>query len=689
MRTRILLLIVIILSIYPACEMYAQYPVTGNQYNNGMYDPNNPFADENGLANDSTPKVNAESIPVHVEMWKIIDQLGNTKPIDVDTTTYYYYNTCLTEGLRNNYNYLGNLGSPRMSRYFPEQSSDNEFIFITPYSAFYQPVGSVRFVDTKSPYTNLDYYRGGNKHEGEERFKTYFGVNATKRLSFGFNVDYLYGRGLYSKQSTSHINGGVFGSYRGDKYDMSVVFNYFRIKMRENGGISDDRYITNPLSMNEGKNQYSSSDIPVNFGNINMWNTNKDYYVFLNHKYKLGFKRFLRNDTTQEGRVKKVEEFVPVTSFIHTVKFEKARRNFLSYGTPEDYFSNNYMPGSSDTIDDNTGYMSVKNIVGVELMEGFNKWAKMGITAYASYEYEQFTLIDSIAGGQSRFFDRKYGRHDFAVGGQISKKQGELLHYAVDGQISLLGDKIGDFNVNGNLDLNFKLFKDTLSFMAKAYIKNQSPLFYFDRYHSKHVWWDNDMSNEFRTKVEGQIVSRKWMTNLSCGVENIKNYTYFDSKALAAQYGKNIQVFYARLRQDFKLGILHLDNEISYQKSSNGEVLPLPELTLYHNLYISTSLAKKVLKLEIGGDVRYFTKYRALDYSPEIGQYHLQESNGIDIGGYPVINVYANISLKRTRIFAMIYHVNQGMGNNNAFYAPHYPINPRLFKFGVSWNFYD
>ena len=37
----------------------------------------------------------------------------------------------------------------------------------------------------------------------------------------------------------------------------------------------------------------------------------------------------------------------------------------------------------------------------------------------------------------------------------------------------------------------------------------------------------------------------------------------------------------------------------------------------------------------------------------------------------------------------LLYFLNAGMGSANSFLVPHYPINPRLFKIGVSWNFYD
>ena len=156
------------------------------------------------------------------------------------------------------------------------------------------------------------------------------------------------------------------------------------------------------------------------------------------------------------------------------------------------------------------------------------------------------------------------------------------------------------------------------------------------------------------------------------------------------QNSGSIQVLSATLKQDFKLGILHLDNEITYQKSSDNNILPLPELVLYHNLYIRAGLAKKVLTVELGADVRYFTQYYAPDYAPAIGQFYLQNpETKYKLGGYPMVNAYLNFHLKRTRIFLQMYNLVQGTGDRSYFYAPHYPLNPRILKFGISWNFFD
>ena len=37
----------------------------------------------------------------------------------------------------------------------------------------------------------------------------------------------------------------------------------------------------------------------------------------------------------------------------------------------------------------------------------------------------------------------------------------------------------------------------------------------------------------------------------------------------------------------------------------------------------------------------------------------------------------------------MMSHVNAGSGNRQYFLAPHYPLNERILRFGLSWNFFN
>lgn len=671
------------------------YGTSGSGTDSNLYDSNgNPI--------DTTAVNDASTIPIGLTSWKIDERFGNRTEVPVDTLQHDFQNSNDTGGPTGHYSYLGNLGAPRIAHVFFDRKDPSQFIFTDPYDYTVVKPEDVVYTNTKSPFANLTYYKQGSSTDGEERFKAYFAVNASKRMGFGFNIDYTYGRGKYADQSTALFNGNVFAYYLGDKYDMHFSFIYDNLKMAENGGITDDRYVSDPLEMAEGGKTYANSEIPTNLTDI--WNHNTGYHAFLTHRYNLGFYR----DIPSENDTVNTEVFVPVTSFMHTLKVDIAKRRYISQDEEqnEEYFLNNFL---TDVENDKTEYVSVKNLFGISLREGFNKWAKAGLTAYISHEFRQFTMTDTIMGTPWQRIPTNYTENVVSVGGQLIKEQGRVFHYNVTGEFALIGEDAGQFVVEGNGNMNFRIMKDTVRLEATAYIKNLNQPFYYRHFHSKHYWWDNnDLSKTMRTRIGGKLTIDHWRTQLKAGVENITNYTYLDNTSVAeegdsddgtvqyknnvavAQHSGNIQVFSAAIRQDFKLGILHLDNEVTYQTSSNEDVLPLPKLVLYHNLYLSFGIAKKVLKVEMGADMRYFTAYYAPDYAPAIGQFYLQNrETRYKVGGYPLVNGYINLHLKRTRFFVMMYNLIQGQGEHTYIFIPHYPLNPRLLKFGISWNFFD
>ena len=201
--------------------------------------------DENRMDEDTTT-IDSKTVPIGLKMWTIDPRFGNTTEVEVDTLMHQFQNVQFTDGLNGEYNYLGNIGSPRLSRIFFHRKEASQFLFTDPYDYFMKPIGEYHFLNTKSPFANLSYFSGGNQQNGEDRFKAYFGVNANRRLNFGFSFDYVYGRGMYNNQATSLFNGTIFSSYLGDKYNMHFLFSKNHMKMAENGGITDDTYITNP-----------------------------------------------------------------------------------------------------------------------------------------------------------------------------------------------------------------------------------------------------------------------------------------------------------------------------------------------------------------------------------------------------------------------------------------------------------
>lgn len=723
----------------------AQFPVNEQGFGADGYavdeygNPIDPHQHDNKIWGRDTTDTEERNIPIGSFAWKIDERFGNITPAEIDTLPDNFQNFNLTAGPTGQYNYLGNLGSPRLSRLFMDRKPHSNFIFADSFDYFYTPVNEFLFTNTLSPITNLSYHSCGNKQNGEDRLRAYFATNINKISGIGFKVDYLYGRGYYNSQATSLFNGSLYGYYLGEKYNMHSWISVNHMRMGENGGIEDDNYITHPESYTRS---YSSKDIPTRL--TEYWNRNEDQTYYLNHRYNVGFYkdielpdslkpqmpsdsvllRGLRDSLRivyQQGndayksyvmdslrtafldKQEKVQEFIPVTSFIHTLRIRNAKHTVYSYNTPEHYYADMYYGAPEDRLSDRTRGISIKNTLGISLREGFNKWAKFGLAAFASHEFRHFTM-PGLQNGV--LFDEGYSENNVSVGGQLSKYMGKTLHYDVTGEVVLFGEDLGQFDIEGTADLNFPLFKDTVQLAARAYIKNLNPSFYMRHYHNKYAWWDNNLDKEFRTRIEGKLDIRRSRTTLTVGVENIKNYSYFAAENVAYnndkgelagyshrvsvnQYGNSVQVFSAKLNQNFKFGIFNWENEIVYQKSSKEDILPLPALSAYSNIYLLFRIAK-VLRVQLGADVRYFTEYYAPDYAPIIQQYAVQDpATRIKLGNYPICNAYVNFHLKHCRFYVNVNHVNEGTGTKKAFLVPHYPINPLNIHFGLSWNFFN
>lgn len=743
-------------------------------------------------------KVNTDSlgsdkeIPKGIRVWTVDERFGDTKAAVVDTLQHMYMNSTFTEGLRGEYNTLGNMGTARLNRIFIDRrNTQGNFIFTEPYDYIVNPVSDFHFTNTYSPITNITLNSCGDKVTGEDDFKAMFAVNANKRLGAGFRFDYKYGRGYYNAQSTSHFKYTMWASYLGDRYQAHFLFSTNHEKMTENGGITNDDYIKHPEIYTES---FATNEIPTVLEQN--WNRLDNQHIFFTHRYNVGFSRKVKmteeeikakkfamaskkenaeENAKEEARKKAKEqgkkfdekaydkqqgakftgrpdgakiagdepakgsaakdiktdstriavngkaaadsllaiqkknaedslfyksEYVPVTSFIHTVKFDNYRRIYEAYQTPADYYLQEYYDAgrlTGDSIYDQTKHWHMKNTFAIAMLEGFNKWAKAGLKAFASYDLRHYEL-PTMKGG----FE-KYNEHVLSVGGQLSKQEGKTLHYNAVAEIGLTGVDAGTLAIDGNVDVNIPFLGDTLQVRGDAFFHRETPSFYYRNYHARHLWWENDLDKTIHTRIMGTLSFPKTRTKLRVAVDEIKNYTYFSQSyditeeglrkgvmVTPMQESGGINLLTAQLEQNFRLGILNWENQFTYQHSSKESVLPVPAFNAYTNLYIKFKVVK-VLNVDLGADMRYFTSYEAPDYSPYMGQYTVQGNgeNNVKIGNYPIVNVYANVHIKHTRFFVMMSHINAGQGDKNYFFAPHYPMNERVFRIGVSWNFFN
>ena len=752
--------------------------------NNGAFNPNN----RDSLAND-------KEVPKGVWAWTVDRKFGDITPCELDTMPHLYQNSIYNTGRYGEYNSLGSNYTPRLSRIFIDRSLSSEFFFIDSYDYMRKEPEDFHFLNTLSPYTNISYDNCGNQQDGEDHIDAKFAVNANKRLGFGFDLDYYYARGYYKNQNNSHFRASLFGSYRGDRYQMHLFASAYQHKAAESGGITNDNYITHPELFTE---QFTESEIPTVLSEN--WNRNKSQHLFLTHRYNIGFYRKVKmtddeikarqfaaasakqnankkkdsdmesedepkgrrtdedeknaptgrpegakimgslpntksavaNDslTTAGERVKigsaesrdsvlaiqheqdsldqyMKREYVPVTSIIHTLDINNYDHIYQAYATPTDYYANTYYDGdyegqyTGEAIYDKYQHTSIKNTFALALLEGFNKYMKAGLKGFVSYDHRTFQ-IPSLEDGATNYHLDRHTEYSLTVGGLLSKTQGHTFHFNAGAEVGVAGADQGMLDLNFETDLNFPLFGDTVRLAAKANFARITPTFLQDNFHSKHLWWEHSLTPETRTHLEGIFSYDKTRTTVRVAVDEIQNYTYFGMSynfnkngrtALTGdiyQEAANINVFTLQLKQDFTLGPLNWNNIVTYQNASMKSVLPLPTLNLFSNLYLKFKIAR-VLSVELGGCLTYFTDYEAPDYLPQIGQFAVQMNSDskVKIGNYPFVDIYANMHLKRTRFFISMSHVNASSGTKNYFLTPHYPTNTRVLRLGVSWNFYN
>ncbi|MDR0430731.1 MAG: putative porin [Tannerellaceae bacterium] len=650
-------------------------------------------------------------------VYRLTPYIGDSYDAPMDTNHFNFGNSTLVEAKSVAVGYLGNLGSPTQTKIFSERKESRDFIFADAYDYYITTPENACFYDTKLPYTNIMFAQSGASIKREDQLKGVLTWNFGKKVNIGGEIDYIYSRGQYRSNGNSLLSYRLFGSYRSDKYELNAYLSNFNFVNYENGGLTNDNYILNPEQYNPGgRGTLDRKSFPVRY--YDTWNRIRGKQYFLTHRYNLGFYKELEK-TDEEGNP--LEVYVPVSSIIHTIHYEDNSRRFISnididsaylapaagvtvYNPNQRKLENVF--GLDAGLNDVASAWNLKNTFALSLREGFQDWVKFGLTAFARFEKRRFKLPAAIEGLtydriQGSGVNPKPATLDFPLakiydefstylGGELSKRRGSLLTYNARGELCLVGNDLGEFRIDGELGTTFPLFGKEASIKANGYIRNVTPAIYQQYNHSRYYWWDPGIPENNTPKLKntqqfhagGEVYLASTQTTLSAGVESIQNYVYFDIDGYPRQHGSNLQVISARLKQDFKYKALGWENEAVYQLSSDKDIIPLPDFSVYSNIYVHFKLAK-VLTVQFGADVHYHTQYYAPYYEPATQQFQLQ--NEKKIGNYPLLNGYVNFHLKQARFFVMGYNLGSLFIDQPEYFSLyHYPLNPMVLKMGIS-----
>ncbi|MDE5744455.1 MAG: putative porin, partial [Paramuribaculum sp.] len=415
--------------------------------------------------------------------WKMLPPLGLHEPATIDTLLYNYYLQAVPNDVSLAWATTGNLGAQGMNMIYFERPAMSDFFFHDAIAHWLPEKGNHKFYNTRVPMTLLSYNFGGGRETAQDRLTGVFSGNVNKRLEIGANIDYLYSKGSYNYQADKDLAWGLSTSYMGDRYELQMFYNHYNLLNKENGGITDDLYITDPEQLQGGNASINPKTIPTRLTATHNRLRGKELYV--NQRYKVGYWHITPPNDTIPGDTIEHKVYIPVSSFIWTLDYNAGHHMFKNTSAEEarEFWTNSYLSTNGST--DITTYWSLKNTFGISLLEGFHKYAKFGLAAYLTHEIRRYNqAVDSIPLGDGRPaaltpypFDTKLApkatENLLWVGGQLTKQRGALLRYEATARLGIVGPVAGDLLVEGNVSTQFGFLGDSLNITAYGRFSNE------------------------------------------------------------------------------------------------------------------------------------------------------------------------------------------------------------------------
>ena len=563
--------------------------------------------------------------------------------------------------------YLGNYGTPAEDNNFFNRTFQSNYFFAQSREAYLLTPSKIKYFNTHTPYTRLDYTQSENKSKNNEtRFNVIHSQNINPWWNFTFHVDLAKSDGQYLYQESRNNSVALYTSYSKNNWNIHAGFISNTVKNQENGGVTSDSLLLGGKDPRYWNVNLNSSETKL-----------KNSYFYSNTEYRFG--KFI--DTGED----KEEQFRPVMGIIHSFELNNNRHYFADKESDEDdFFENTYYPDSYTT--DSIRFNRISNIFQLKQYENAEKKFSFGKRVFAGFEIDR----GSMPGLQPN--DTTHIRHDISygntfIGGGIFRETGRFWNWNFSGKFYIAGRNAGQTEINGLIYKPFPFLGDSLASISfTGSIENRVPDYFQETFFSNHYRWDQSLNMEQRMTAGGIFQMPKRNLELGANYAIINNFIYNDTLGIPNQTSKELLILSAYVDKDFQYRNLHLRTRLLWQKASDDTYIHLPEWTAFISTYFQFTVSK-VLLTQIGSDLRYNTSYYADTYAPSTGLFYLQHEK--KYGNYPYIDVYASLRLKRTRVFFKYMNIGTNFLDGEYMTTPHYPMYRATFRLGVSWAFYD
>lgn len=518
----------------------------------------------------------------------------------------------------------------------------------------------IKYYRARTPYTEIFALFGQKKEQYAKLLHT---QNITKQWNIALNMLRFHSEGFYNRQNCSDNNISLSSGYTSKNNRYSLLANGIlsSIKADENGGVRNDTVFENNLFVNKKL-------IPVNLSDARSRRGNREFTVaqFLN----FGKRDSIRGDSTARYRIH------PKSSFSWSFHANEKWFVYDDKNPTSGYYKNIFFD-SVRTLD-SAHVFTFQNVISLKSFLTKNSSSEISLGQETShivqYVSDSFKAVDSLVKENSIRLGIGKNMHRLFLPG---------FYWKAGAQYIVSGNNEGNFFAFGNLSYTFSDHKK-ISFRLENSL-HPAP-FVYSMYTSNHFWWISSFDKVYETT--GKFSYFDSIHKFSVGVcrNQITGHVFFDSTFFPSQFDSSITIFSGFVSKKSHFKKICFYNKIIFQKSSNKNIIRLPQIVTNHSLYYEDKWFRKLTDVQIGFDITYFSAWYADAYMPALGLYHVQ--NEKKIGNYPFVDFFFSMKVKRVRFFFKTEHVNSGL--MGVYYlAPHNPAPDRSIKVGINWTFYD
>ena len=621
--------------------------------------------------------------------WKHDRYFNRVEPFVWDTTFNYHFHDYpyLKEDIGGTS--LGMTGSAVQTyNFFKRVDPRSTVSYYAPYESWTYTPSSIPMFNTKTPYTELAYY--GNILNSETTSNDDIRIFTTQNIVPALNVALEFktygGAGILQNSKARNKTAFATANYLGKRYLAHGGIIWNSVNRAENGGLTD-------LNMVRDTTVKDVRELSVYLTTATNKYTKRTVFFDQSVRIPFSFIEDLkhRGDTAY---VRKDSLNKDLTSVFLGTSSEWSVYNKM--------YSDNNLDQTAKAFYNNTFYINpLKSADSLHTMRLDNR-------VFLRFQpWHENAVVSKVEGGVG---DRYQSHYDIRPGSYLYKQksakwnsvyayagaEGRLSRYFewdALGELNFAGHDAGDFFLQGQAKISvFPFRRDSLSpisLTARFETDLKEPDYYEQHLYTNHFMWDNDFSKTSTTRIQGSLDFPKWKIYASAGYALLANNIYHDSLGVIRQNKEAMSVLTAALRKDFHLGILRMENSVLFQVSSNEEVVPLPRLAANLRWYLQFPVVREdVLKMQIGVDARYNTKWYAPGFNPVSGSFYNQREE--QYGETPLFDVFMNLQWKQACVFLKMENAGQGwpMKKHDYFSAHHYIHPPRIVKFGITWPFY-